>query len=316
MTPRLDPRDLDRRVVPAAARSLRRLLDAGERARFRAGRRLRQAGGATSSFARRADERATSAGPLKLLREVPQLALLVVAAVFLSGTAAAVLLAGSDEEPTAAPAGAGAFQPVVRLGVRPGSDVEQYLVQTRVVLDDVARRLPGARLLAVVHFTGYTPVAQVPTLLEGAEPRRVYLRASAAGPGAEVLALPFDGEAAATVLPALCEATAARKAEDARNFSALAESVQPTGPQEQASREQFAAEASRAAAEATAFGGECTTAFAAVVEGTAQALQEIAGRDGVRGVEAAQAGVELEDVDVEPLLPEISGVVEPTGNER
>lgn len=315
MTPRLDLRDLDSRVVPAAARSLRRLLDGAERGRTRVLRRVRRVTAATSAAARRADARATSAGPLALLRDVPQLGLLVVAAVFLSGTAAAVLLAESEPTPSASPA-TSTFTEVVRLGVPPGSDVQLYLDQSRVVLDDIAARLPEARLLAVVHLSEYTPASQVLPLLEGADLQRVYLRASDAGADAEILALPVDAATAAEVLPALCTATAGRKAQDAENFAALATTIEGTTPDEQASKADFEAESARAAAESRAYAGECRTAFSAVVEAPAGVLQQIATRPGVRGVEPAPAGIALERLDVQPLLPETTGVVPPSGNER
>src|SRR5687768_17915386 len=44
----------------------------------------------------RLDERYASRGPLKLIRDVPQLGILAVAAVFLAGTGAALALSGPD----------------------------------------------------------------------------------------------------------------------------------------------------------------------------------------------------------------------------
>lgn len=312
---RLDPRDLDRRLVPAAARGLRQLLDAGARLRGRAAVRVRQAAGTASQAAQRADDRATSQGPLRLLRDVPQLALLVVAAVFLSGTAAALLLAEPDPPPGPAVDRAGTLDDVVRLGVPPGTDVEQYLAQTRVVLDDLAEQLPDAPLLAVVHLSRYVPAVSVPDLVAGTTPQRAYLRASTAGPDAEIVSVPLQEQTAATVLTALCTATSARKTEDGRNFTTLADSIEPSSPEEELSKADFQAEAVRATAEAQAYSGECVTAFAVVVEGPAAALRALLDRDGVRGVEPAPAGAELPDVDVQPLLPETTGTV-PTGTER
>jgi hypothetical protein len=102
---KLDPRDLDRRLVPTAARALRGLLDAGARTRRRAAGRLRAGLVSASATAQRVDDRATATGPLRVLRDVPQLAALVVAAVFLAGSASALLLAEPDPPaPAAAPA--------------------------------------------------------------------------------------------------------------------------------------------------------------------------------------------------------------------
>jgi hypothetical protein len=317
--PRLDLRDLDRRLVPAAAVGLRRLLDGAAQGRARLVADVRRAVASASAAARRLDDRALdnglATGPLVILRDVPQLALLAVAAVFLAGAGAAVLLGEPEPSPSAAPSTSEAFGSIRRLGVPPGGDVELYLEQTRVVLDDVAARLPAEQLFAVVHFSRYVPAAQVPELLEGAQLQRVYLRASGAGPDAEIIALPVESQTGATVLQALCAATSARKADDAQNFSTLADSIEPTTPEEQASKADFEAESVRAAAESQAYAGECVTAFAAVVQAPAEVLKQLVGRDGVRGVEPAPIGVALADLDVQPLLPEATGVV-PSGRER
>jgi hypothetical protein len=175
--------------------------------------------------------------------------------------------------------------------------------------------LPDAPLLALVHLSRYVAAAEVPGLLAGTSPQRLYLRASTAGPDAEVVALPVQEQTAATVLPALCSATAARKGEDARSFRALADSIEATTPEEQVAQVDFQAEAVRADAEAQAYSGACTTTFAAVVEAPASALRQLLDRDGVRGVEAAPAGASLEGADVQPLLPETTGVVL-SGRER
>lgn len=315
MSPRLDPRELDRQLVPTAARALRRLLAGGGRLRGRAAGELRRRTTTAGAAAARLDDRATATGPLRLLRDLPQVAVLVVAAVFLAGTAAAVLLTEPAPPQTPAAPPPSALDSVVRLGVDPGSDVDLTLEQSRVVLDDVAERLPDTRLIALVHLSRYVSSDELLAVLEGVSPLRFYLRAPTAGPDAEIIAIPVQEETAATVLPALCAATSSRKAEDARNFATLAETIEPASPEEAAGKADFEAESVRAAAESEAFAGPCTTGFAAVVEGAAGDLRGLLERDGVRGVEVAPAGVLLADLDVQPLLPETTGVV-PTGRER
>lgn len=315
MTPKLDLRDLDRRLVPAAAVALRRLLDAVGRVWARGTAEGRRRLDLASAASRRLDDRALRGGPLAVLREVPQLALVAVASVFVAGTAAAVRLDTTDPAATTTPAGTNNVSVITRLGPPPGSDVDLYLAQAAVVLDDVAGRLPANRFFAVLHLERYVPAAEVPPLLEGSEVQRLYLRASNAGPDAEILTLPVsDGTDTAAVLPALCTRTSERKAQDASSFTRLADAIQPSSPAEQASKSDFAAEAARAALESEAFAGACATTFAAVVEAPAEVLSQLADRDGVRGVEVAPAGVALADLDVEPLLPETTGAV-PTGSE-
>lgn len=301
MTPRLSPRELDRRVVPVAATRLRRLLDAVARGRARALAIAHR--GAASSV--RLDERMTGSGPLRRVRDAPQLALPVVLVVLLAGVAGAVLLEESDDVvPATAPAPG-----VIDLGVPPRAQIDAYLRQAQQDLDQLAARRPSTRLLAVVHFDRYVEAEQVTPLLEDTQVQRVYLRASTAGPEAEVLAVPGTDGSVATILPALCQATSARKAEQVGTFTELAASVPPDAPDRQETKARFEAEASRSAAEAEAFGGVCATAFAAVVEAPVDVLRGLAERDGVRGVEAAPSGTSLDDVDVDPLLPEATGVL-------
>lgn len=315
MTPKLDLRDLDRRLVPAAAVALRRLLDAIGRTWARVTAQGRRRVVLVSAAGRRLDDRALLGTPLSVLRDVPQLALLAVAAVFLAGTAAAVRVdtpAPSRAEPT----GADAVNAITRIGPPAGTDVDLYLSQAAVVLDDIASRLPANSFFAVLHLDRYVPAAEVPALLAGSEVQRLYLRASTAGPDAEVITLPVGaGSDLAAILPALCTTTSERKAQDASSFARLADAIAPTSRAEQVSRSDFLAESARSAQEAEAFAGACATTFAAVVQAPAQVLQELAGRDGVRGVEVAPAGIALTDLDVEPLLPETAGAV-PDGPER
>lgn len=281
-----DLRALDRRVLPVAARGLRRLLDAAERQ----GARLRT--------------RATTVAPLGRRAQVGLLVL--TGAVLLAGTATAVLL--REPRPAGRPAGPD-------LGVPPGTDVDEHLAAARADVVALAASVPDTPVLALVHLSRAVPVVELPALVVGTEPQQAYLRAGEAGPDAEVVPVPLVGQDAAVVLPALCAATSQRKAQDATSFAELAAAGQPQTPEEQAGQAEFAAEAERAAAEAEGFDGACVTVFAALVEAPAATLAALAERPGVRGVEPAPAGVATTDLDVQPLLPEQTGAL-PSGRER
>lgn len=298
-------RELDRRVVPVAAVRLRRFLDTASRTRVRALGSARRGAGVALAAGSRFDERVTARSPLRRVHDAPTLALPVVLVVLLAGVAGAVLL---DEPEATAPVAAPAPR-VVDLGVPPGTEVDAHLRQAQQDLDELAVQLPGTRLLAVVHFDRYVAAEEVTPLLADTQVQRVYLRASTAGPEAEVLAVPGMDGSVAGVLPALCAATSTRKTEQVTTFAELAASVPPEAPDQQDTRARFDAEAQRSAAEAEAFGGACTTAFAAVVEAPVDVLRGLVEREGVRGVEAAPSGTTLDDVDVDPLLPEASGVL-------
>ena len=290
--------DLDRRVLPTAARALRAGLDRVDRLTSRARSGARTAGRRVG----RVEDRLTASGPLALLRDVPQIGLLVVAAVFLAGTAAAVYLDGED-----VPRTIGATSPPTpvgraQLGLAEGEPVDPYLQRASGLVEQLADRRPDGRYLALVSLDRHVPATELATLLEGTETVRVYLQA----PGverAETVEVPLAGTTAPTVLPALCTATAARKSDDARELRNLAETIEVRTPDEQAQKDDYVAEADRAAAEGAAYAGPCATAFAAVVEGEAQDLAALLERDGVRGVEVAPAGARLADVDVSPVVP-------------
>jgi hypothetical protein len=306
--------DVDRRLVPAAARRLRSAVDAGERARAAAVATVRATGRrsvrAVGSGLDRLDARLAARGPLALLREVPQLALLLVAAVFAGGALAAVRLAEPEPPPVAqgelrGPAGEDVLG-TASLGVPPGEDVDTWLAQARTVVEELAERAPDRRYLALVTLDAHVPIADVARLTVGVDPVRAYLRA----PGletAETVELPLAGVSTAAVLPALCTATSARKAEDAESLRSLAATIEVMTPEEQLQRDDFVQEADRATAEAQAFGGDCATLFALVVEGEARSLAALLQRPGVRGVEAAPAGITLLDLQVAPLLPSTTG---------
>lgn len=291
--------DLDRRLVPTAARALRSGLDRAERVRRRATTGASAAGRRMTGV----DDRLTRSGPLGLLRDVPQIGLLVIAAVFLAGTATAVYLDGEDVPRTITPETAPA-QSLGRaqLGLPDGEPVETYLARSRAILEQLAERRPDGRYLALVSLARHAPAGELPALLGGLEPVRLYL----AAPGverAETVEVPLSGPTAQAVVPALCTATAARKNDDARELRTLAETIEVRTPEEQAQRDDYLAEADRASAEAAAFTGSCATAYAVVVEGEAQALAALLDRDGVRAVEVAPAGARLADVDVAPVEP-------------
>lgn len=313
---RLDLRRLDSRVLPAVAHRLRLLLTGAGRGRAALGARTRRVLGAGRRPSGRQDERPTRTGPFEALREVPVLAvLLLMGAVLAVGAVAAVRLDRPEPPPEAPVVAVDGLGSAVRLGVPPGGDVELYLEQIRVVMADVGEQLPDARLLAVVHLEQYLAAAETGPLLAGTDVQRVYLRASGAGPDAEVVVLPVSTGSGTEVLPALCAATSQRKAQDATSFAELAAAGQPQTPEEQAGQAEFAAEAERAAAEAEGFDGACVTVFAALVEAPAATLAALAERPGVRGVEPAPAGVATTDLDVQPLLPEQTGAL-PSGRER
>lgn len=295
-----DLHDLDRRVLPEAARRLRTALDRVDQARHRAAAALRRGAEGVAAWGRRTDDRFASTGPLAVVRDVPQVALLLVAAVFVGGAFAAVQLA----EPASPRSARGDGGRVAVLGVPPGRDVDAHLDAAGRALEALAENRPDTRYLALVSLTDFLPVAEVAQLASNVEVQRVYLRAPGVE-GAELVEVPLAGVEPEQVLPALCTAAQARTAANAASLREIADQRQPDEQQ----RVQLLADADRSAAEAQAFAGECRTAFALVVEGEAVVLDALRADPRVRGIEAAPVGVTVLDLDVTPLDPTTTGSV-------
>ena len=253
----------------------------------------------------RLDERCSRSGPLALVREVPQLGLLVVVSVFLAGV---VVARTSDEAQSARLRGA-AGAPLA-LGPPVGSRIDDHFRTARERAVAVAKGDPEARYVALVSLSDErTPVeAQRLVAENGLTARRVYLRAPVAGELAEVLPVQTPGDLV-PVLTGVYEQTARRKADEQRSFVSLAESIESVGD---ADFKMFYEAAARAAEqEAAAYRSACACVFALVVDARAVELAELTAVPGVRGVELAPRGIELAALDITPPAPDATGVVEP-----
>jgi hypothetical protein len=308
----LKPRELDAQLVPRLAAGLRALLDSSStRARSaydglqRRGTALLEGGAAL----RRLDERYASSGPLGLLREVPQLAVLLVALVFLAGTGAAVALQDPAERTggtTAVDGGAGGGGLV--LGPVVGADIDAHFAASVAVLRDVARRDPGSDRLALVSLREGLPPAGLVQLLErsGVELVRAYLRAPVPGLPEEI-AFQTQGDVVAD-LSKVYALTAERKQDELAELQELAASIEPGTGQEDF-KAAYEADAATRAAEAAAYAQGCACLFSLVVSADAETLLELVAEPLVRGVEVAPEGVEVTTLDLRPLVPTQTGTV-------
>lgn len=292
---------LDDRVVPRMAAGLRRLIDG-----------LRPGQDQPSPD----EDLGQRGGLLGLLRDVPQLAALLAALVFL-GVAGLFLLARSGDDRVAAPPPTPGASPTARpsaavtdarLGLREGADIGSYVTRTAARTAQLAAQDPQARTLALVSLTDYVTPQAAADLLTGVDGRRAYLRAPDAGELAEVFEVPTPSGLVST-LRGFSTTAAAAKQEDAREFQGLADSIEETSPEETAAKQAYVADAQRASAEAAAYAGDCACVFAVVVEGPASALVELAGNPLVRAVEPADRSARLEALEAFPLRPEHEGTV-------
>lgn len=309
-------RDLDAKLVPRLAVLLRSALDATGRRRdaVRAGVRRRgqalvsaQKGG----LLQRLDDRYASTGPLKLVRDVPQLGLLLVASVFLAGTGAALALSGPA---TTREVDEGRQDSVLPLSLGPavGADIDAHFVAARERLLGVANRDGDGRHLALVSLNKALAPDEVGTLLAGSglELRRAYLMASVSGLPEEIVFQTQDDDVVAALDRVFAE-TAKRKLQEQQDLLETARTIEPGTPEEEAFRRLYLTDAQTAGEEAAAYGSDCACVFALVVEAPARELAELLALPVVRGVEAAPRGAELAALDVRPLQPSQQGVVRP-----
>ena len=306
-------KDLDARLVPRAAARLRGALDdaADRRARARGAllvRWERLLDPARPGLLRRLDDRFASRGPLQLLRDVPQLGLLVVAAVFLTGAGVALARQAPESVREREQIAQEEALPLT-LGPPPGANVEDSLADARRRAVELARETPDTRYLALLSVDDELTAAQTGSLTveAGFAVRRVYVRAPV-GKGAELLEVD-PGDDVVRTLTALFAETARRKADEQREFVGLAQSITATTEEDRQFKASYEAAARTAGLEAAAFRTGCACVLAVVVEGPASELAELASLPLLRGVEVAPRGAELTALEINPLAPETTGTV-------
>lgn len=254
------------------------------------------------------DDRFASSGPLGLVRDVPQLGLLVVVVVFLSG----VLVARSNDEAQSSRLRGDAGAPVM-LGPPVGSGIEEYFTAVRERTAAVADSDAKGRFVALVSLSDERTPAQAQQLVvqNDLAVRRIYLRAPDGGELSEVLPVDTPSEDVVGAARQAYEQTARRKRDEQRELISLAQSIEPTTDEEAGFKTFYEQAARTAEAEAAAYGSGCTCVFALVVQAPAARLAALTTMPGVRGVELAPRGAKLSDLEVLPLPPDATGVVEP-----
>jgi hypothetical protein len=309
-------RDLDARLVPRLAGLLRALLDGISGWRQAVADRARAVAAASrAGRLRRLDDRYASRGPLTLLREVPQLGLLLIAVVFLAGAGAVVALSGPDSASTRQQAQQETALPL-DLGPAVGTEIDPHFAAARERLMALSRRGPEARHLALVSLnTGLTPEETVELLGDSSlVVRRAYLRAPVTG-DPEVIVFQTQEELMTGLRQVFAE-IAVRKAKEQQDLLGTAETIEGGTPEEEEFRSLYVADARLAGEEAAAYRASCACVFALVVEGEVRELAELPALPVVRGVELAPRTADLTALDIRPLAPSEQGVVAPRGSRQ
>jgi hypothetical protein len=212
-------------------------------------------------------------------------------------------------EPAADGAGGGS---AVRVGVRDGDSVEQYVAAGTAELARLTDQSPTEPLYALVSFSAYLSPQRVGALAPtpGADLATIaaYARVPVPRRQTELVRLP------ATQVPddlvAAMGNVADRKAQDVVDYRSRAKEAAGT-PAEVL----YESNADLAGREADAYRHACACVFALVVRATPTTLTTLSRRDGVRVVDAAPEAVELARTVFVAPLPEQVGVVAPPADD-
>jgi len=307
--------ELDDRYLPRAAERLAALVDAvtARADRLAARRRRLRVLARGQGRLRRLDDRYARSGPLALLRDVPQVGFVLIAAVFLAGAGTAVSRENARNRTTQG-AGNAAHAPVEVpsggniLGPEVGTTTSSYEQLASQGLVEAAAGSPDSKRTALISFRDYRTPAQAKALLEGFAVQRVFLRAKAGGKEATQVPVDVAGDLV-VVLRRAYAATVRERLAAQKSFQGYVDSIEVTTPEEQAFKDLYVAFAKSTGVEAAEYRRGCACVYAALVRGKAASLAQLQERPGVRVVELAAPGVTLGQLQVLPLLPEVMGVV-------
>ena len=296
--------DLDDRLVPRLAAKLRGLLDGVGAARRDARRRWETL---SDGPLQRLDDRFASSGPLALMRELPQLALLLLAVLFVTGSGVALARSGAPQPMDAAQRQVDAPDPTA-LGAPIGTVISEYVAENRARAASLSQRTPDQEYDALVSFRTYLTPERVRITLGDLDVKKVVVRAKlpADQESAEVLPIPVVN--LVQDVRTFAAALAKRKLVDAKELTGLASSITGTSKDELEFKAFYKASAAAAQREAAVYRGSCVCVIGALVRGTARDLAELQAVATVRAVQVGGRGP-ADDVELTPLLPEQLSVV-------
>ncbi|HEV2890228.1 MAG TPA: hypothetical protein VGX28_07600 [Frankiaceae bacterium] len=252
---------------------------------------------------RRVDDRWTQRGPLALVREVPQLGALVIAALVL----ASGITVANRSRPEAAGRGTEQGTPAEngddRLAIGPqlGDAVPAYVDATRERMRTLASLEPARSTVAVVSFGQYRTARQVADLVGEAAVVRIFYRPSkltlTEAPPADIGVTDLLADAKKEFLR-----VAIRKEAEAAELIRVSSTIGDSDPAQKAEQQKDAALYLR---EAQQLRSDCACIYAVVVQAPIPVLAGLVGRPGVRAVDPGAPGARTADYEsYTALLPE------------
>lgn len=251
---------------------------------------------------RRVDDRWTAAGPLALLRDVPQLGAVAIAAlVFSGGIALRARMEPPREDPTAqqGPAGQGEpGEPEGVLGPQIGDRVPDYVKTAQDRLRLLADRDPDGTVVAVISFTAYRTPEQVRDIAGPLQVRQLHYRARMPLPQGVVRIAPVE-DVVVDARRQFTQIAALREAE-AKELLKVAATIE-NDPVQKRDQEKDARIYTQ---EAKILRGPCSCVFGVVVRARLRLLADLARQPGIRVVDVSAVDAKLEDIEFSALLPE------------
>jgi hypothetical protein len=300
-------RTLDDRHLPRLARWLRMRVNRAEVARDRV------SATAKALEPQSLDARYAGHPPFSAMRSKPFIGLALAAALLAAGLATAVVQEGRDDNSASGDSsgelsGQGDAPEGTLLGPRIGEPVRDYLKRATDGLVDAVRVAPGTARVALVSLTNYRTPSEARVVLSGFDVKRVFLRARAAGKEATTLPIDVRGDVLSTLRRAYAE-TARSRAEAQRSYEGYVRTLRPRSSQDRAFRDLYAAFAHSAGIEAREYGRSCACVMSALVVASPAQLLTLNARAGIRAVQVARPRDTVLQVQAQPLLPEVTGVV-------
>lgn len=210
------------------------------------------------------------------------------------------------------PAGNAAVPAAAHVGVSPGDSIPDYLRRSDALLSTLAQAGPpgaSADRYALVSFDRYVQPAQINPVLGSARVAEVFMRARAAGAGAEIVTVDVDSVPDDVVTGMHTEANAQES--HATELGMVIDRVGNATPDAAATQMRLEQQRRLARAEVTAYRGLCACVFAAVVHAPLNTLGTLRHRAHVRVVDVVPLGAGVDRDVFMPPLPEQNGIAAP-----
>lgn len=289
-------RDLDDKIVPRIAEALDRVA-----------RRFPKPPEPTGPLPvilrlRRVDDRWTAAGPLALLRDVPQLGAVLIGALLLTNG-----ITWRVRQDPVRPPGQAAESPAPgedtvpddgTLGPDLGERVSDYVKTTQARLRAAMPGSPDGTAVAVVSFAGYRTPEQVARSVGTLQVHRILYRAPVALPEGPVKQAPVQDVIADSKRE--FRRLAAERDAEAKELRKVARTIE-NDPAQKAEDLRNAAIAER---EVAILRGPCACIYGVVVRARLRLLADALNLTAVRAIDVSNVDAKVEDFTFTALLPE------------